>query len=136
MLLQYKSGKTLEARGFNSLSDPVAVMLLGPEYVFSADHGTRAAVMGHEISGPGYKAGGLQVGGRVENWEGGTLQIKAANVVWPRSSIRARYGVMYRARGGVESGDELICCYDFGDNISSMNGPFTVEWANGVVREY
>ena len=46
----------------------------------------------------------------------------------------ARYAVIYRARGGASSADELLCYVDFGADVSSTGGAFTIAWhANGIV---
>lgn len=133
--LVYRSGKIVEARGFDCLADPVYVMLLNDAYEFKDDQAARSEVSKFEITGLGYTAGGRPISGRTFAWRGSVLQVKADDVSWPRSSLRARYGVMYRARGGDPSKDELMCCFDFGENVASMNGPFIIEWPGGVMRE-
>ena len=131
----YRSGKVLEARGLDVVSDEIWVMLLTDEYSFNSFHSSRENLVSFESTGPGYKAGGRPVMGRKLEWAGDVLQVKAEDPLWSRASVRAKYAVLYRARGGEASKDELICCLDFGDNVSSMNGPFKIEWPGGVMRE-
>lgn len=133
--MAYRSGKILEARGLDMVQSELWMMLLSDLYVFDGAHGRRSELSKYEITGPGYTSGGRPINGRTLNWNGDVLQVKAEDVLWPRASIRARYAVVYRARGGDPSQDELVNCQDFGDNVASMNGPFRVEWPEGVMRE-
>ncbi len=45
---------------------------------------------------------------------------------WATSTITARYGVIYKSRGGASSADELLCQLDFLSNITSTAATFTV----------
>ena len=47
-------------------------------------------------------------------------------IVVPAATITARGAVLYRARGGVASADDLIACYDFGADISATGVDFTI----------
>lgn len=42
------------------------------------------------------------------------------------TTITARGAVIYKSRGGADTADELLCFIDFGANVSSTNGSFTV----------
>jgi len=42
------------------------------------------------------------------------------------TTITARYGVYYKARGGASSADELIAVIDFGSNIISTGGSWAL----------
>jgi len=64
----------------------------------------------NEVTGTGYSAGGQAL-----------------------ASVTVTY-VVYRARGGASSADELLCYVDFGTDVSSTGGPFTIAWhSNGIV---
>jgi hypothetical protein len=54
------------------------------------------------------------------------IEITAAPVAWSSSTITATGAVIYKARGGASSADELVCYIDFGGTVSSTNGTFTV----------
>ena len=45
---------------------------------------------------------------------------------WTTSTITARGEVIYKNRGGASSADELVYYNDFGSNITSTAGTFTV----------
>ncbi|NBW63990.1 MAG: hypothetical protein EBR33_12965, partial [Synechococcaceae bacterium WB4_1_0192] len=45
---------------------------------------------------------------------------------WPSSTITARKMVVYRARGGASSADELVACIDNGVNVSSSGNTLSV----------
>ena len=49
-----------------------------------------------------------------------------AAVSWASSTITARGMVIYKSRGGASSADELVGYLDFGSNISSAGGTFSV----------
>jgi hypothetical protein len=52
-----------------------------------------------------------------------TLTIPAAS--WPSSTITARKLIVYRARGGASSADELVCCIDNGADLASSSSTMT-----------
>lgn len=51
----------------------------------------------------------------------------SADPSWTTSTIAsARYGVMYKVRGGASSADELIGYLDFGSDVSSSDGTLSI----------
>lgn len=97
-------------------------LLLADGYWPDPAHRRRSDVTG-EVSGPGYTAGGQDVQGRALTLPG---RLDAADVVWPRSRISARWAVLYRARGGSPEADELVACFDLGGLRQSAGGDFRV----------
>lgn len=51
----------------------------------------------------------------------------AADAAWTSSTITARYGVLYKSTG-TASTSALIGIFDFGGNISSTSGTFTIQF--------
>lgn len=51
----------------------------------------------------------------------------AADAAWAASTITARYGVLYKSTG-TASTSPLIGVFDFGGNISSTSGTFTIQF--------
>lgn len=86
-----------------------------------ATHTKRSDVTG-EVSGTGYTAGGNAVTLSVAvNNSTNVLTLTIGAVSWPSSTITARKLVVYRARGGAASADELVCCVDNGADLVSSN---------------
>lgn len=86
-----------------------------------ATHTKRSDVTG-EVSGTGYTAGGNAVTLSVAvNNTTNVLTLTIGAVSWPSSTITARKLVVYRARGGAASADELVCCVDNGADLVSSN---------------
>jgi hypothetical protein len=51
--------------------------------------------------------------------------------VWTSATITARYAFVYNA----SQGNKTVAIYDFGSDITSTAGNFTVQWhANGLLR--
>jgi hypothetical protein len=86
-----------------------------------ATHTKRSDVTG-EVSGTGYTAGGNAVTLSVAvNNTTNVLTLTIGAVSWPSSTITARKLIVYRARGGASSADELVCCVDNGTDLVSSN---------------
>lgn len=63
------------------------------------------------------------------------LKFDAANAQWTSSTITARYGVCYVAGSTPGTDDYLIAYLDFGQNESSDNGTFEVQFhSTGIHR--
>jgi hypothetical protein len=54
------------------------------------------------------------------------MTITLASTTWPSSTITARKAVYYVSRGGASSADELIAVDDFGSDVSTTSGTFTL----------
>ena len=58
----------------------------------------------------------------------------ADDITLSNATITARGAVLYKARGGVSSADELIAYLDFGADITSTAGNFNIAFdANGII---
>lgn len=146
----YNSFKSDQLTGAVSLSADmtaglVKVILLSASYTGDIDAHTRYRdVSAHEVSvtGPiatGYSAGGQAVSASlvfaVDNTND-RATVDAADNTWTSSTITARYAVLVKVRNGGanKENDNLIGYIDFGQNYSSSNGSFVIQWNSvGVI---
>ncbi len=100
------------------------MMLTTSSYTPDKDHDRRDDVT-NEVVGAGYTAGGNVVTLTVTADPTNDRTIISVGAgTWPTATITARYGAVYRARGGASSADELVAVLDFGGNITSTGGTF------------
>lgn len=118
-------------------TDTINVMLVTSSYTPDQDlHEYRDDVT-NEVSGTGYTAGGSALAGKAVTADNTDNEgvFDANDVSWSTSTITARGAVLYKARGGASSADELICYIDFGSDKISTAGTFTIAWnAEGIVN--
>lgn len=108
-------------------TDTFKVMLVASGYSPDKDaHDFRNDVT-NEVSGTGYAAGGEAATVSVNNDTANDRQdITLGAASWPASTITARGAVYYKSRGGLSSADEIIAYIDFGGDITSTNGTFSL----------
>jgi hypothetical protein len=114
-------------------SDTIKCGLAPSSYVYNrATHSKRSDVT--EITGTGYTAGGQAVTPTVTNdTTNHKLIIGIPQIVWTGSTtITARQLYCYKSTG-TASADPLILFADFGADVSSSGGTFTV---NAITIEY
>jgi len=86
----------------------------------------------NEVSGTGYTAGGATLGTKTVTQSTTTYTFDAADTVWTTSTITARYAIIYVSTG-TSSTSALIGYVDFGADVSSTAGDFTIQWsASGI----
>lgn len=108
-------------------ADNFKVMLVGSGYVPNkATHSKRSDVTA-EVSGGNYTAGGAAITASISSAVDGRTDIQLSGATWPTSTITARGAVYYDSRGGAASADELVAYIDFGSDISSITGLFTLQ---------
>jgi hypothetical protein len=119
-------------------TDTIKVALLSASYNPNQDtHAYWADVSGSQVSGAGYTAGGATLASKTVAYDAATntVILDAADVVWPNSTITARYAVIYDDSPSTAAAKPLIGYVDFGAEQSSSNGNFTITWdATGIVR--
>jgi hypothetical protein len=102
------------------------MMLCTSAYTPSRAHNRRDDVT-NEVSGTNYTAGGatvtLTITTDTTNHKT-TLTVGGAS--WASSTITARTAVVYRARGGASSADELVIIIENPANVSSSGTTFAV----------
>lgn len=109
-------------------TDTFKVMLTTSAYTEDKDlHDFRNDVT-NEVSGTGYTAGGATVTVTVSaiDTANDRQEITLGGATWGSSTITARKAVYYKSRGGASSADELIAIIDFGSDVSTTAGTFTL----------
>ncbi len=111
-------------RGVHSEEDTYYIAL----YTDSASIGpeTERYSSAGEVSGSGYEKGGKQIGLRVMSSDYGA-DIMLENPTWETATIAANGCLIYNAT----KGNRAVAVFSFGDEISSVNGKFTVELDSG-----
>lgn len=113
-------------------SDTLKVMLVTSSYTPDAAHDFRNDVT-NEVTGTGYTTGGAALTSPTLTLVGDDYVFDAADVTWPSSTITARGAVLYKDVGTAAT-DPLIAYFDFGGNITSTAGTFTLAWnASGIL---
>jgi hypothetical protein len=108
-------------------TDTFKVLLTTSAYTEDKDaHDFRNDVT-NEVTGTGYTAGGNTVTVSVTlDTANDRVDISLGGTTWPSSTITARKAVYYKSRGGASSADELVAVNDFGADVTSTNGTFTL----------
>lgn len=108
-------------------TDTFKVMLVTAAYSPNKDTHTKRSNVTDEITGTGYSAGGAAATVTVNNDTANDRQdVSLGSASWGGSTITARAAVYYKARGGASSADELVAYIDFGANITSTAGTFSL----------
>lgn len=90
-----------------------------------------ASITGEVANGNGYTTGGQALTGVTvtNDTANDRVMLDATDPSWAASTITARYAVIVFD----STTDYLLYCLDFGANVSSTNGTFTVQFgANGI----
>jgi len=116
-----------------SAASKVKCMLLTDSYTPDQEADTELADVvwsTNEVEGDGYDAFGAVLTTPTVTEATRVTKFDADDVEWAESTITARYAVLYDA---VASGHPLILWVDFGEDKSSENGTFKIEWnASGI----
>lgn len=127
--LIYNSALRDEATGaIDYDTDSFKVMLVTSGYTENKDTHTKRSDVTNEVTGTGYTAGGQTVTVTVSavDTANDCVDITFAQVTWPSSTITARKAVYYKSRGGASSADELVAVNDFGSDVTTSSGTFTL----------
>lgn len=126
--LIYNSAIDDMARGaIDADTDSFKAMLVTSAYTPNKDTDLKRSAVTNEVSGTGYTAGGVaSVCTVTKDTANDKVTLSFAAVSWASSTITARALVLYKSRGGASSADELVCYVDFGSNVSSTGGTFSV----------
>lgn len=84
---------------------------------------TAAYTATNEVSGTGYTAGGRSLTGRTPGASGNVAWVDFADPSWAGATITARGALIYNA----SKSNKAVAVLDFGADISSSGGTFTVE---------
>jgi hypothetical protein len=109
-------------------SDTFKMLLVTSSYTPDKDAHNRADDITNEVAnGNGYTTGGVTVATTVTlDTANDKVTVQFAAGSWTTSTITARGAVVYKSRGGASSADELVFYNDFGADVSSNGGTFSV----------
>ena len=108
-------------------TDSFKVILVTSAYTPNKDTDLKRSAVTNEVSGTGYTAGGVaSVCTVTKDTANDKVTIQFGAVSWSSSTITARGCVYYKSRGGASSADELVAYNDFGSDVSSSGGTFSV----------
>jgi hypothetical protein len=127
--LIYNSAPDEMARGdIDFDTDTFKAMLVTSSYTPNKDtHEFRDDVTNEAPATGNYVAGGETSTVTVtKDTANDRVTIQFGAVSWSSSTITARGCVYYKSRGGASSADELVAYADFGSDVSSSGGTFSV----------
>lgn len=116
------------ARGAIDLdTDTFKAMLVTSSYAEDKDAHLKRSSVTNEVTGTGYTAGGTACAITVtKDTANDRLDVTLGAVSWSTATITARKLVIYKSRGGASSADELVAVNDFGSDVVSTAGTFSV----------
>lgn len=119
-------------RATHAVTDTYKIALYGSGASLSS--ATTEYTVDGEITGTGYDAGGQVLANIATGLTAGVAWMDWDDPAWTGSTITARGAVIYNA----SKSNKALAVLDFGADISSTNGPFTIYFpspgASAVVR--
>lgn len=115
-------------------SDTIKVTLHTNAYTPSQTaHQYQSDLTNEVAAGGGYTTGGITLANKTEAFAGQVKKFDADDVSWAASTITARYAVIADTTPGSAATNPLIAYVDFGADVVSTGGAFTITWdANGI----
>jgi hypothetical protein len=108
-------------------TDTFKAMLVTSSYTPNKDTHDKRDDVTNEVTGTGYTAGGVTTACTVtKDTANDRVTLQFAAVSWATSTITARALVIYKSLGGASSADALVAYNDFGSDVSSTSGTFSV----------
>lgn len=108
-------------------TDTFYVMLTTSAYTENKGTHTKRSDITNEVTGTGYTADGQAIVPTITNdTTNHRCTIVFPQVTWTTSTITARKAVYYKHRGGASTADELVAVDDFGSDVTSIAGTFTL----------
>lgn len=108
-------------------TDTFYVLLVTSSYTEDKDVHDKRDDVTNEVSGTGYTAGGVAVTVTVtKDTVNDRIDVSLGSASWASSTITARKAVYYKRRGGAASADELVAVNDFGSDVITTAGTFTL----------
>ena len=126
--LVYNSAVDDMARGLIDFdTDTFKAMLVTSTYSPNKDTHDKRDDVTNEVTGTGYTAGGTTCAVTVtKDTANDKVTITLGSVSWSSSTITARGCVYYKSRGGAAGADEIVAYNDFGGDVSTTGGTFSV----------
>ena len=108
-------------------TDSFKIILVTSSYAADKDAHTKRSDVTNEVSGLGYTTGGVSTAVTVtKDTVNDRVDIDFADVSWAGATITAAGAVIYKTTGSAAA-DNLVAFMDFGSDITSTNGTFTVD---------
>lgn len=108
-------------------TDSFKVLLVTSAYVPDKDTHTRRSDVTDEVTGLGYTANGVAASVTVtKDTANDRIDISLGAVSWAAATITAAAAVYYKASGGAASADPLVAYIDFGGDVISTAGLFSL----------
>lgn len=107
--------------GVHSSADTYKLALYTDAATLSA--ATTAYSATNEVSGTGYTAGGVELSGFTSGLSGSTAYVTFTDPAISNATITARGCLVYNS----SKSNKAVACFDFGGNITSTNGTFTID---------
>lgn len=114
-------------------ADTIKVQLHTSSYTPDQDtHDYHDDLTNEVANGNGYTTGGATLGSATIAYNGTTNVVKldGADASWTSSTITARYAVIVDTTPGSSATNPLLGYVDFGADVSSTNGTFSINWAS------
>lgn len=133
----YNSFKRDIANGSIDLdTDNIKLMLVTSAYSPNIDSHTKRSDITNEVVGAGYTAGGVSLANKTITVSNTTDKgvFDADDITIANATITARGAVLYKARGGASTADELIGYLDFNSDVTATAGNFVITFdGNGIL---
>ena len=107
--------------GVHASTDTYKIALYTDAATLSAS--TTAYSATNEASGTGYTAGGEELAGFTTGLSSSTAYLTFTDPAWSNATITARGCLIYNS----SKSNKAVAVFDFGQNVSSVNGTFTVD---------
>lgn len=107
--------------GVHSSADTYKLALYTDAATLSA--ATTAYSATNEVEGTGYTAGGVELTGFTSGLSGSTAYVTFTDPAIANATITARGCLVYNS----SKSNKAVAAYDFGGNITSTNGTFTID---------
>lgn len=118
--------------GVHAFTDTYKIALYTDAATLGAS--TTAYSATNEVSGTGYTAGGETLSGFTTGLATSTAYLTFSDPSWANSTITARGCLIYNS----SKSNKAVAVFDFGQNVSSVNGTFTVDFpgagASSLIR--
>lgn len=126
--LVYNRGLEHWARGnIDFDTDTFHVILVTSAYTPNKDTDDYRNDVSNEVVGTGYTSGGVVTAVTVTlDTANDRVDVTFGAVSWATATITARAAVYYKRRGGAASADELFAYNDFGSDVTSTGGTFSL----------
>lgn len=108
--------------GTHAAADTYKIALYSDAATLSA--ATTAYASTNEVTGAGYTEGGKTLTGFASGLDGSTAYLTFTDISWTSATITARGCLIYNS----SKSNKAVAAFDFGANIVSTNGTFTVDF--------